>query len=563
MKNKDSRIIIENNNNNFLYTRNKSKLNITFNRIAFIFFVFFLISTIYTIHLIHLGSRKANIANNNSKQALNNLSRADIVDRHGRYIVKTVNSIDIGISSKQVINKEKLILNLKYIFPEKDYKKIKTKLEDKNFFYFEKKISDEAYEKLMKLGDKSIIPEEKLARIYPERNLFSHIIGQIDDNNNGISGLEKSLDYDLKNSQIPIKLTVDNDVQFLIRQELLRFNEIFKAKGSAAILMDVNTGEILSLVSLPDFDPNKREKILDKNFINRATKGVYEFGSVFKTFTLAAGLNAKIIEPETVFNDLPKSVSCAGFAIREYDNEIPSNLTAEQILIRSGNIGSVRIGQKIGQDKFSLFLNKLGVLDEIKFDIEEVGIPLKFNWGKCPLATASFGHGITTTLLQLAKGYSIIVNGGYNINPSLIFSDEKKLKKKELILDKYLSEKILPILRKIVTEKEGTASLANVSGYEIGGKTGTAQKISSNGYSNKKINTFVSIFPTSKPKFVFALMLDEPKTNKDYIYHYRDGSNIKYKGTPFNTAGWTTVEVAGQIVEKIGPILATKYIEVN
>jgi len=563
MKNKDSRIIIEKNNNNFLYTRNKSKLNITFNRIAFIFFVFFLISIIYTIHLIHLGSRKANIANNNSKQALNTISRADIVDRHGRYIVKTVNSIDIGISSKQVINKEKLILNLKYIFPEKDYKKIKTKLEDKNFFYFEKKISDEAYEKLMKLGDKSIIPEEKLARIYPERNLFSHIIGQIDDNNNGISGLEKSLDDDLKNSQIPIKLTVDNDIQFLIRQELLRFNEIFKAKGSAAILMDVNTGEILSLVSLPDFDPNKREKILDKNFINRATKGVYEFGSVFKTFTLAAGLNAKIIEPETVFNDLPKSVSCAGFAIREYDNEIPSNLTAEQILIRSGNIGSVRIGQKIGQDKFALFLNKLGVLDEIKFDIEEVGIPLKFNWGKCPLATASFGHGITTTLLQLAKGYSIIVNGGYNINPSLIFSDEKKLKKKELILDKNLSEKILPILRKIVTEKEGTASLANVSGYEIGGKTGTAQKISSNGYSNKKINTFVSIFPTSKPKFVFALMLDEPKTNKDYIYHYRDGSNIKYKGTPFNTAGWTTVEVTGQIVEKIGPILATKYSEVN
>ena len=563
MKNKDSRIIIEKNNNNFLYTRNKSKLNITFNRIAFIFFVFFLISIIYTIHLIHLGSRKANIANNNSKQALNTISRADIVDRHGRYIVKTVNSIDIGISSKQVINKEKLILNLKYIFPEKDYKKIKTKLEDKNFFYFEKKISDEAYEKLMKLGDKSIIPEEKLARIYPERNLFSHIIGQIDDNNNGISGLEKSLDDDLKNSQIPIKLTVDNDVQFLIRQELLRFNEIFKTKGSAAILMDVNTGEILSLVSLPDFDPNKREKILDKNFINRATKGVYEFGSVFKTFTLAAGLNAKIIEPETVFNDLPKSVSCAGFAIREYDNEIPSNLTAEQILIRSGNIGSVRIGQKIGQDKFALFLNKLGVLDEIKFDIEEVGIPLKFNWGKCPLATASFGHGITTTLLQLAKGYSIIVNGGYNINPSLIFSDEKKLKKKELILDKNLSEKILPILRKIVTEKEGTASLANVSGYEIGGKTGTAQKISSNGYSNKKINTFVSIFPTSKPKFVFALMLDEPKTNKDYIYHYRDGSNIKYKGTPFNTAGWTTVEVTGQIVEKIGPILATKYSEVN
>ena len=325
--------------------------------------------------------------------------------------------------------------------------------------------------------------------------------------------------------------------------------------------MDVNNGEIISVVSLPDFDPNKREKILDKNFINRATKGVYEFGSVFKTFTLAAGLNEKIIEPDTMFNDLPKSISCAGFPISEYDKEIPPNLTAEQILIRSGNIGSIRIGQKVGEEKFKSFLAKIGVLEEIKFDIEEVGIPLKFNWGKCPLATASFGHGITTTLLQLTKAYSIIVNGGYDINPSLIFSNEKKIKKKA-ILNKNLSTKILPILRKIVTEREGTASLANVSGYEIGGKTGTAQKSTSGGYSKKKLNSFVSIFPTSKPKFILALMLDEPKTNKDYIYHYRDGSNIKYKGTPFNTAGWTTVEVAGQIIEKIGPILATKYSEV-
>ena len=561
MKNKDLRIILERNINSFTYKKNKSNLSISFNRVAFIFFVFFFISIIYTIHLAHLGSRKTDVEIKDTNQNLSNLFRADILDRHGRYIVKTVNSIDIGISTKQVIDKKKLILNLKYIFPQKDYKKIETKLDSKNFFYFEKKVSDENYEKLMQLGDKSILPEKRLTRIYPEKNLFSHIIGQIDDNNNGISGLEKSLDENLKKSQAPIKLTVDKDIQFLVRKELLRFNEIFKTKGSAAILMDVNTGEIVSLVSLPDFDPNKREKISDKNFLNRATKGVYEFGSVFKTFTLAAGLNEKIIEPDTMFNDLPKSIFCAGFPIREYDNDIPSNLSAEQILIRSGNIGSVRIGQKIGEDKFRSFLNELGILDKIRFDIEEIGIPLKFNWGKCPLATASFGHGITTTLLQLAKGYSIIVNGGYNVNPSLIFDEAKSTDRKQ-ILDKKVSKKILPILRKIVTEKEGTASLADVSGYEIGGKTGTAQKSISGSYSNKKINTFISIFPTSKPKFVLALMLDEPKTNKNYIYHYRDGSNIKLKGTPFNTAGWTTVEVTGQIIEKIGPILATKYSEV-
>ena len=144
----------------------------------------------------------------------------------------------------------------------------------------------------------------------------------------------------------------------------------------------------------------------------------------------------------------------------------------------------------------------------------------------------------------------------------LLYLTQKK-NKRDKILDKGVSKKILPILRKIVTDKEGTASLANIEGYEIGGKTGTAQKSLAGGYSKIKINTFVSVFPTSKPKFVLAVMLDEPKTNKDYIYHYKDGSNIKYKGTPFNTAGWTTVEVTGQIVEKIGPILATKYSEIN
>ena len=242
----------------------------------------------------------------------------------------------------------------------------------------------------MQLGDKSIEPRDNLIRIYPQKNLFSHIIGQIDNDNNGIAGLEKSLDNQLKNIKEPVKLTVDKDIQYLIRDELVKFNKIFDTKGSAAILMDVRNGEIFSLVSLPDFDPNKREKISDKNFINRATKGVYEFGSVFKTFTLAAAFNENIIEPQTEFLDLPKSLTCAGFPIREYDNKIPASLTAEQILVRSGNIGSVRIGQKVGEKKFKLFLSKLGVLNDINFDIEEVGRPIKFKWGKCPLATASF-----------------------------------------------------------------------------------------------------------------------------------------------------------------------------
>ena len=560
IKSKNTRFIIEDQQNDFIYKKSKSNLNISFNRISFIFFVFFIITIIYSIHSLHLGSRKSkNIEINYVNQKTNNLYRADITDREGNYLAKTISSIDVGISPSKIIDVKKLIINLKFIFPDKNYENVKNKIKKGKFFYFEKKVSQENYEKLMNLGDKSIEPRDNVIRIYPQKNLFSHIIGQIDNDNNGISGLEKSLDKDLKNSQTPIKLTLDKDIQFLIRNELNRFDKIFNTKGSAAILINIKNGEVLSLVSLPDFDLNKREKISDVKFINRATKGVYEFGSVFKTFTLAAAFDEKIIEPNTEFIDLPKSLICAGFPIREYDQKMPSNLTAEQILIRSGNIGSVKIGQEVGEQKFKSFLLKIGVLDEISFDIKEVGKPLKFNWGKCPLATASFGHGITTTLLQLAKAYSIISNGGYEINPTLVKKIENDQKR---ILNEDVSKKILPILRKIVTNKEGTASLANVAGYEVGGKTGTAQKSIGGSYSKKKVNSFISVFPISNPKFVLAVMLDEPKMNSEYVYNYRDGSNIKYKGTPYNTSGWTTVEVTGQIIEKIGPILATKYSEV-
>jgi len=321
--------------------------------------------------------------------------------------------------------------------------------------------------------------------------------------------------------------------------------------------MDVNNGNILSMVSLPDFNLNKREEIKDVNFINRATKAVYEFGSVFKTFTVAAGLHERLIKTDTEFLNLEKKISCGKHTIGEYDNKMPSNLTVEEILIRSGNIGSVRIGQKLGIEKFKSFLENIGVLSNIEFDIEEVAPPNKFVWGKCKLATASFGHGISTTALQVAKGYAIIANGGFEITPTLIKKNFKIGSNKKL-LNENVSKKINPILRKIVSTEIGTAGFANISGYEIGGKTGTAEKTTVGGYSKAKVNTFTAIFPTSKPKYVLLVLLDEPKTSKDYIYKYRNKAG-SYKGTPFNTAGWTSVEITGKIIEKIGPILATKY----
>jgi len=559
MNDKKNNVILEEYENEFSYKESKTNLNVEFNRIAFIFFVFLVISIIYSIQLLHLGSLKKET--NNIKPVITKKNyRADIVDRNGNYLVKSVSSIDIGISPIEIIDKKKLLINLKLIFPNKDYKTIEKKFNENNFFKFEKNISPKNYEKIMSLGDKAIRPEDKLTRLYPQKNLFSHIIGQIDDDNNGISGIEKSFDKELKVTKDLLRLTVDTDIQFLIREELLKFQEIFRAKGSAAILMNVNNGAIISMISLPDFNLNERKAITDVNYINRATKGVYEFGSVFKTFTVAAGFDEGLIEPKTEYLNLKKQIECNGFKIREYSDKTPTDLTVEEILIRSGNIGSVRIGQKIGEEKFKSFLKKIGVQGTIDFDIQEVGKPTPINWGKCKLATASYGHGITTTLLQVAKGYAIVTNGGYDIQPTII---QKKIVEKyseKKILNIGVSDKINKILRKIVTNKKGTAKLANVKGYEVGGKTGTAQ-ISKNGrYTRDKINTFAAVFPSQKPKYTLIVMLDEPKTNSEYIYYYRDDTQPT-KGTPFNTAGWTSVEVAGKIIEKIGPILATKYME--
>ncbi|WP_440697756.1 peptidoglycan D,D-transpeptidase FtsI family protein [Candidatus Pelagibacter sp. HIMB1709] len=556
-----SKFTIDDNKSNFVFKKSNTGLNIQFNRVAFIFFVFFIIYLIYTIHLIHLGSRETKFEDTNDPFHFNNdLYRADILDINGNYLAKTVKSIDIGLKTSDIISKEKLLLSLRIIFPEKDFNEIEKKIENKNFFYLEKKISEEKYEQIMKLGDKSLIPEERVLRIYPQKNLFSHILGQIDNDNNGISGLEKSLNEELQTTRAPIKLTVDKDIQFLIRKELLKYQQIFKSKGSAAILMDVNNGNILSLVSLPDFNPNERKNIKDVNYINRVTKGTYELGSVFKIFTYANALNENLIEPETEFLDLPKSISCDKFRIGEYDNDIPSNLTAEQIIIRSGNIGSVRIAQKIGPEKFKDFLEKIGVLKKINFDIEEIAPQNSYEFKKCKLATASYGHGIATTILQLAKGYSILSNGGFEISPTLISRKDGSIKRKRLIR-REVSDQVVTTLRKIVNTDEGTAKFANVPNYEIGGKTGTADKVLNGRYSDGKVNTFASVFPTSKPKFVFIVMFDEPQKSKDYYYKYRhrDGG---WRGTLKNSAGWTSVEVVGKIIDKIGPILATKYIQV-
>ena len=547
-KNYFDKITINSTNLDLDYFYN-NKLKINLNRIAFIFIIVFITFILYSTRVIYLSSKTFEKKN----YILNKINRADITDRNGNYISKSVITTNVGVDPKLIKDKKKLLVKLQYTFPEKDISIIKEKISGKKFFYIEKKVTPEKFRKIKLLGEKSIILEPKLTRIYPDKNLFSHIVGQIDDDNKGISGLEKSFDNKLKDGRKKLVLTIDKDLQFLIRNELINAQNIFKNIGGMGILMDINNGEILSLVSIPDFNLNLREDITDKKFINRATKGVYELGSVFKTFTIAAGFNYNLISPTDMFTNLEKKMKCGGRTISEYDDDLPKDLSVEDILVHSSNIGSVKIGQIIGKEKMREFLIRIGMLDKMKFDIEEVGNPLPFKWRDCKLKTVSYGHGITTTPIQLARGYAILSNGGYEVNPTLIKKRFDSSERKR-ILNNDTSYKINSILRKVVTN--GTASLSDVEGYEVGGKTGTAQIVENGKYTNKKINTFASIFPISK--YVLVILLEDTKLSKDYVYKYRNKPG-SFTGTPFNTAGWTSVEIAGKIIDKIGPILATKY----
>ena len=447
---------------------NSNSIKISLNRVTFLSFIFFSLILIFSIKIIYLSlSPEKNFYSNNIKKDFLK-KRRDIVDRNGSVLATNVNLYDVGVRPKLLNNKERknLLIKLGLLLPEINLKKIKHRLNNEEFFWLEKRLTPREKDQLWLIGNKAFVFESRSSRIYPQKNLFSHILGQTDDVNNGISGVEKFFDKDLNKKtkiEIPLSLTLDSNLQHLIREELIKAQSDFNNIGSAAILMDVKNGEILSLISLPDYDLNMRVSINDSAYINKITLGVYELGSVFKTFTLAAGLENKIINPNTIFKNLKKSLRCDKYIITEHD-DLPKNLSAEQILIRSSNIGAVRIAQKIGVEKYKNFLNSLKLLDTIKFDLEEIGTPLSFKWGKCKLATTSYGHGITTTPIQLAKAYSILVNGGYNVEPSILKNKKLSLKKRDRIISTKTSEAINSMLRKVVSLNEGTANFADVEG---------------------------------------------------------------------------------------------------
>ena len=537
----------------YLETNKKNKIlkksNNLQDRIYLLFFFFFSLILIFSIKITYISLDGKNIFNIEKQVSHFSLERRDIVDKNGVIISRNVKTFHAAVDPKLIKDKQNFLIKLRINFPDLPINKIQKKINENKYFRIKKRINQDEKDKFRSLGEKAIRFEPFEARMYTHGNLFSHIIGQVDYDNYGISGVEKYFDKKLKDKELlkkPFKLTLDSNVQHIINKELGEAIKTFDATGGGAVLMDVNNGDIISLVSLPNFNINQRRTIKDKKFINKITKGVYELGSIFKTFTIALALEHKLVDTNTIIKDIPRKIRCSIHEITDI-KEHPKNLTVEDILIRSSNVGSVVLAKKVGEKNFKEFIKKTKLTKNPEIELEEVGLPHQLKWNRCKLETVSYGHGITTTPLQVTALYAALVNGGQLVTPSLI--KNRKIKTSHNIISKDTSKKLSNILRKVVTSKNGTASLADKNGYHVGGKTGTAE-----GYNDKKnrINSFISIFPTNKPNYTLFVMLENPKINRDLIYNYR---GVKTKA-PYNTSGWNSVYVAGKIIEKIGPILA-------
>ncbi len=525
----------------------KNKI-ISEDRIYLLFFLFLSLILIFAIKITMISIQKPNISIFKTNTTFLPIRR-DILDRNGELISRNIQMHHAAVRSSLVKDKERFAIKAKLIFPNLDLKKIKENLDKKKYFYLKKRMTDEEKEKIWALGEKAIVFEPFQSRIYPHAELYSHVLGQIDNDNYGISGIENFFDRELKKKQNlkkPLYLSLDTNIQYIVKDELKSALKTFKAIGAAGLLMDAQNGEVLSLVSLPDFNINKREAITKHEFTNKITKSVFELGSIFKTFTIALALEKNLYEPSSIIKNIPNKIKCSIYEISDV-KIFPKNLSVEDILIRSSNIGTLMIAREIGENNFKIFLNKLNLLNRPNLEINEVGTPLKFRWDKCKLETVSYGHGITTTPLQAAAAYASLINDGYLISPTLI--KNKNTEKKNRIISSQTSKEMREILRKVVTDKEGTASLANIFGYKVSGKTGTSEYYKS---EKKNINTFISFFYINQKKYVLLVMLDNPQVATDLVYNYR---GVQVKGSR-NEAGWNSVYTSGKIIKKIGPILA-------
>lgn len=473
------------------------------------------------------------------------IKRADILDRNGAIIATTLPTVNLYANPKKIQDADDVAEQLSFIFPELGFSDLYAKLTKPkcSFSMIKHDLSPTQQAAVNKLGFPGIEFQASEKRVYVHKNLFAHVVGYTDIDNIGQAGVEKFMHKRLTESSKPLELTLDIGIQDAVREELVTALEKYKAIGAAAILMDVNTGEVISLVSLPDYNPNGKIPVGEKSLFNFVTLGTYEPGSVFKTFNAALGLESGKVKVTDKF-DATKPVVIQKRKISDFHGE-NRWLSVGEILIYSSNIGSVRIAEKVGKDGQRAFLKNLGFFESVKdFEVPEKARPQvqsEKNWAQITLATVSYGHGISVTPLHIITAFSALVNGGIYHTPTLIKSDTPKISKR--VMSEQTSEQMRPLLRDVVLY--GSGKKAEVKGYEVGGKTGTANKNTKGKYAEKRVtNSFLSMFPASNPKYALLVVIDEPQGIKE-TYGFR-------------TSGWNAAPTAGKIIATVAPQLGLK-----
>ncbi len=441
-----------------------------------------------------------------------NITRGNIYDRNGLVLAATVNSKSLYAEANKIKNIDIISKKLETIL-NINKEIIQRKLSSrKNFIYIKRNITPLEHQKIIDLGEIHLKFENEKKRLYPYANSISHLVGFVDIDQNGQTGIERFYNKSLLSSN-DIFLSLDINLQQSVRTNLIETIKHYKAESGLALVLDISNGEVLSSVSYPDFNPNNKD-LNENNLINRVIQSNYEMGSTFKPLTAANGFDYGVINSEMIF-DIKKSVK----GVRDHDTYKEDGLyNVEKIVVESSNIGTAQIALKIGKDFQKDFLNKLGFFEKIEVESFETEQPLANpnNWGLHETTRIGFGHSFSITPLHLVKAYATLANKGYTVNPTFILNKKTKLEK-NILLKKETSDYFLNLLNAVITKTVFTGPRVKIEGYMIGGKTGTSELLNPNGgyYKDRNMTSFIGIFPINNPKYIVYTAIEYPKKPKN------------------------------------------------
>ena len=479
-------------------------------------------------------------------------ARPDILDRNGEVLATDVRVPSLYAEPRRLIDVDEAVELLTAVLPDLDAGELRERLASKRgFVWLKREIPTKQQQEIHHLGIPGLGFLDENKRVYPNGLEVSHVIGHVNIDNQGIAGIEKWLDasglaalhiagFATDRLQNPITLALDVRVQHALRDELVAAQEKFKAKAAAGLVTDVRTGEVIAMVSLPDYDPNNPRQAIDPTRINRLTTGVYEMGSTFKALTLAMALDSGKVTLASTF-DARVPLRYGKFSIGDYhaQNRV---LSVPEIFTYSSNIGTARMALAIGVENHKAFLKKMGQLDRLRTELPESAEPLvPKRWGELNTVTIAFGHGLSVAPLQAAMAVGALVNGGYLMPPTFLKRSEAEARAvAKVVVKPETSEKMRYLMR--LNAEKGTATKADVKGYYVGGKTGTSEKVVGGRYSKTKVlNTFMAILPADQPRYLLTVILDEPQATAETH--------------GFTTSGWNAAPTTGKVIARIAPLL--------